>query len=312
MGYKDITPVFIGGCQRSGTTLLGSLLGKFNNCITVPESQFKTEEYKKINNGNDLFNTFHTINNNYRFKIWDFDLEFEDIKHCKSFKEVILSIIMKYASVKDKKPEYWIDHTPENFKSINLLYKLFPNAKYIHLVRDGRAVANSIIPLDWGPNTIQKASRWWVNNVSYGLAVETFLEKDNIIRIKYEDVLLSPQKTVNEIYNFISSDKKEELPIIECDGFDKPKYTESQHKLVGKDIDKSRINAWQNKFTKRQVELFEFYSNDLLYLLGYNKVYFNPKSPNIIENIRYIVYELFKNNLINKIRKKIRAYKNIK
>jgi Sulfotransferase family len=33
-------PIFIGGCERSGTTMLGAMLGSHSECICVPESQF--------------------------------------------------------------------------------------------------------------------------------------------------------------------------------------------------------------------------------------------------------------------------------
>ena len=45
--YENKKVVFIGGCSRSGTTLLGSLLGSPSNCVTTPESQFVIDTTKK-------------------------------------------------------------------------------------------------------------------------------------------------------------------------------------------------------------------------------------------------------------------------
>ena len=65
--YKNIKPIFIGGCPRSGTTFLGSLLGKGDKTVVVPESQFKIQEYKEIRD--NLETVFYNIKKNYRFKI---------------------------------------------------------------------------------------------------------------------------------------------------------------------------------------------------------------------------------------------------
>ena len=52
--------------------------------------------------------------------------------------------------------------------------------------------------------------------------------------------------------------------MINGDGFDKPEYTQVQHSFVGKSPDKKRVYRWKKSLTKRQIELFEFYSKDFL------------------------------------------------
>jgi hypothetical protein len=44
--FHDMQPVFIGGCGRSGTTLLGAMLGTHSKCIVTPESKFNYEAIK--------------------------------------------------------------------------------------------------------------------------------------------------------------------------------------------------------------------------------------------------------------------------
>ncbi|MBD3360653.1 hypothetical protein GF366_02510, partial [Candidatus Peregrinibacteria bacterium] len=43
--------IFIGGCPRSGTTMLGSLLGAHPEALCIPESQFKTDVMRRIVSG---------------------------------------------------------------------------------------------------------------------------------------------------------------------------------------------------------------------------------------------------------------------
>ncbi|MFW6009251.1 MAG: sulfotransferase family protein, partial [archaeon] len=294
MKPKNIKPVFIGGCPRSGTTFLGSLLGKSEDAITVPESQFKTEEYVDIKNENDLKEAFYNIKNNYRFKIWNLNLKYSDIgnKNINSFSELIKFIIKKYASERNKDPVFWIDHTPNNFQKVSLLENNLPEAKYIHLIRDGRAIANSILPLDWGPNTVEVAAQHWVKNTSYGLAAESFLGREKILRVKYEDIVMNPEENLKRICKFIGINFN--VNMSKGNGFDKPQYTKKQHKLVGEPPNKKRVYAWKNNLDDRQIELFEFYSKDFLYLLGYEKLYDFPNKHSIYERLSYKTKESIK------------------
>ena len=68
-------------------------------------------------------------------------------------------------------------------------------AKFIHLVRAPRAVAASIMPLDWGPNNAIDAARYWVQKIAYGLAFES-VYPEVCLKVKYEDILQEPEKNI--------------------------------------------------------------------------------------------------------------------
>ena len=73
-------------------------------------------------------------------------------------------IVKKYGKhVGKPDPRIWVDHTPQNLIHAKLLVDLFPDARMIHIVRDGRAVANSLMRVDRGPNNIEDAANFWVN-----------------------------------------------------------------------------------------------------------------------------------------------------
>ena len=73
-------PVFIGGCDRSGTTMLGAMIGAHPDCITTPESQFKISAFQNINqNGNQLQQYLRNILNNWRYRLWAVDKSLGEI-----------------------------------------------------------------------------------------------------------------------------------------------------------------------------------------------------------------------------------------
>ena len=59
------------------------------------------------------------------------------------------------------------------------------NVGFRPLIRNGRAVAASVLPFDWRPNTILKTARFWKDSVNYGLDAETFIPQ-RVYRVRYE------------------------------------------------------------------------------------------------------------------------------
>lgn len=317
MKPNKITPVFIGGCERSGTTMLGSLLGAHSKCLCVPESQFKVDllRNKEVDISANILLDLHQITEellkNIRYRLWNIRASIK-IEHISSYQDFLLEIIKLYATVVGKSEyKYWVDHTPANIQYTDTLLEMFPNSKFIHIVRDGRAVAASILPLDWGPNVITKAADMWKAKLSYGLAAELRYGEDKFMRIRYEDLVLCPEKSLSKICEFIGI-QFEEL-MIERKGFEPPKYTKKQHHLVGKKPDRTRIDSWKKKLSRREIEIFEYLTGDLLQILGYDMEFGLDarkvmKRERVIYGMREVI--LFNiNRYINKF-KKIRSTHN--
>ena len=152
---KQKKAVFIGGRSRSGTTLLGSLLGGAKGCVTTPESQFITETAVKISRG-EITETFQNIqksfSNNFRLKLWGIDAEISSASISVKTNPLIgltWQCVHLYDSKVGQKPwSTWIDHTPKNIMHINLLRDMYPESYFIHIIRDGRAVFSSVWPLE--------------------------------------------------------------------------------------------------------------------------------------------------------------------
>src|SRR4030095_1909271 len=98
------------------------------------------------------------IDRHWRFRIWEFDLggrrpERDTVKP--TFRAAIEWLVRQYAESVDRAgARIWVEQDPGNVVHIWKLLQHFPDAKFIHIVRDGRAVAASMLPLDWGPNEI--------------------------------------------------------------------------------------------------------------------------------------------------------------
>lgn len=300
-----LQPVFIGGCERSGTTLLGAMLGANKEVITTPEGQFIIEAYVNIEDKGVTQDILKRIGSSWRFKLWGMNLNYvyEQLYDQEvNYADLILQIVHSYSLHLGKKDQrFWIDHTPWNMRYASFLNKLFPEAKFIHIVRDGRAVAASLRNVDWGIPHIEKAARFWAEKLAYGLAAEQFLGDQKVLRVYYEELVEQTDTTIQRICQFLDLPFSHEM--ISSTGFKVPIYTASQHELIGKKPDKNRIFSWKNELSLRQVEIFESIVGDLLTFMGYQPVFrLGAKGPTKLEKISMDLDYLVQHHFLNRWR----------
>ncbi len=307
--------VFIGGCSRSGTTLLGAMIGAHDDFICSPESHFKIDVLRAINKqivSATPEAVLDFIKRHWRFQIWGLDLTPESFLSCSnqnpSIGCLLNGVVAHYAVQQDKPQAHtWVDHTPENISYTYSLLDVFPEAKFIHIIRDGRAIAASILPLDWGPNSIMKVSRWWMRMTSFGLAAEKALGPERVLRVKYEDLVLEPETTMRTISQFLGIEFQPAM--LQATGFNPPPYTTQQHMLVGNTPDRKVVNRWQQKLTERQIEIFEHQTRDFMLSLGYPLRYgLQAKGPTFSEVQLDKARELFRGEFLNRLKWLKRSY----
>ena len=271
-------PIFIAGAARSGTTMLGSIIGSSSQCIATPESQFMTDLVAAAGwpGGHLRPGTARTILvRDPRFRIWEVDEAelFDDDEPITTLRDLAERIVQAFAEGCGRSSvEVWVDHTPGSLFIWPYLREAFSEARFIHLVRDGRAVGASILPLDWGPVSIFDAARKWAREVGAGLAAETSSDfRGQVRRVHYEQLVSDPAGTVKDLCRFC--DITFDNAILNGKGFLVPAYTREQHALVGSKPQASRATEWKSKLSSRQIEIFEAEAGGLLQLLGYSTLY---------------------------------------
>jgi hypothetical protein len=269
--------VFIGGCPRSGTTMLGSILGSSARCIVTPESPFKHKiPYSlimDIKKGLPKLEFLQKLSSNFKFKLWDIqiskELKLPDKLFAQDYQSFLYKLVNEYA-VANNRSEWttWVDHTPDNIQNASFLLSIFTNAKFVHLVRDPRAVASSVLSLDWGPNTVSELIVFWAQQLSFGLALEK-AHPDKCLRVYYEDVITKPKETITKVCEFCHITYEETM--LFGAAFKVPKYTLKQHALVGQYPDSKRLLSWQDKLSPWQIYQIEKNLGDLMVWIGYSK-----------------------------------------
>jgi len=290
-------PVFIGGHGRSGTTMLASMLGAAKGAVVTPESQFKTEIGSSLP-GNEPFDArraLAAIESHWRFKIWEYpvsEADRGDLLAAPDWPAFVETLAQRYAMACGvDSPRLWIDHTPANIMDVPTLAMWFPEARFVHIIRDGRALYASTKRLDWGHGDIALTARWWSFVLAHGLAAENFLQPGRISRVHYEHLVTEPEATMRRLCHDLGLDYTPAM--LRGDAFAVPGYTRDQHVKVGRPPDPRQAEAWRQQLSPREVEIYEAAGGQLLRMLGYDTFFgLTPEPARPFERLRFLWGEI--------------------
>ncbi len=106
------------------------------------------------------------------------------------------------AAAQRGKPRY-ADKTPMHVLHLRRLGRLFPEARFVHVVRDGRDVALSYRSVGWGPTTVEDAAMRWRRSVLRGRRDGERLGPDRYREVRYEDLVTDPERVLRELCAFL-------------------------------------------------------------------------------------------------------------
>jgi hypothetical protein len=243
--------------------------------VIPPESRFITQLWDERDEVDT--NTFlETLARHKRFQAWEFPIE-AVAKRLENervpYVEAITAVYEAYAESKGK--TRWGDKTPRYVVDISLLARLFPDARFIHLLRDGRNVALSYVDVEFGPKSIARAAAVWLERVGKGCASGRALSPGRYIEIRYEDLVEDIEGEARDICEFLGLDfdsgmldytEKARSEMLDRAVKFNPRLTEPP----------TQTRSWKTDMAPEQIEIFEASAGDLLSLLGYERRFPNP------------------------------------
>jgi hypothetical protein len=167
-----------------------------------------------------------------------------------------------------QKPNLFIgDKTPTNSLFGKQLNILFPNSKFIWIIRDYRAQVNSMLKVNFEKKIISSLAIRWVN---YNKKIENLKNRfpEQVFLLKYEDLVTSPEKKYKEICMFLGIDF--ELSILSTSKINK-EFQPKHHKSLEDGINTKHIDEWENELTKKQLKICEAVAGKYGEKFGYKK-----------------------------------------
>lgn len=252
----NLRTIFIGGCDRSGTTLLAKRLHEHGLGLAISESSYKRKWFAGESRISRLISPTYKYPRGLRERLRCYE------------RVSLLKILRTHAEVQYKEqldPNsacVLIDHTPNNLLIARELRNEFEGCFVLGIVRDPRATFASMRKVSWGIHNPYAFARYWAG---YGQALT---DADAIVR--YEDLVENPagvmaqiQKLLSE-HGFRSPPRNANLP------FPLLNFTRLQHRLVeSKSMDRRRLGAWRRELKSRHVTILEGITGELLSRYGY-------------------------------------------
>jgi hypothetical protein len=213
-----------------------------------------------------------------RFIAWE--LPIDDVRaelqgaSSASYSDLIRALYRAYAHAHGK--SRWGDKTPRYVEHIDFLARLLPDARFIHLIRDGRNVALSYADVPFGPKTVARAAQLWARRVSMGIEAGSSLG-DRYLQLLYEDLVADPAGKAQVICKFLDLEfHPEMLDYAQRAQGALPRAAQFNPNVHGEPI--AEVRSWQRAMPERQVEMFESVAGGLLSHLGYPRRYAAPST----------------------------------
>jgi hypothetical protein len=266
MSQHDSQPFFIVGCGRSGTTLLRTLLNGHPD-IGVPQESLFITDYLRAGGRIELTNLRQMLVEEPELEEWGIHPGIADLEDCMSAAEAIDRLHRIYLSGKGK--HHWGQKTPRFVRHVELLRDSFPGAKFIHLVRDPRAVVSSLITSDVHRSNAFYASKRWVNDVNAGIEAEK-THPGEVLRVRYEDLVTDVETTLRSISAFLGIAYDPSMVGAAAQGASEySRFYAAIHANLKMPPTDQFIGKWKERLGPADVALIESIAGDRMVELGY-------------------------------------------
>jgi len=263
-------PVFVVGCPRSGTSIIGSCLAAHSRLSGGNESLFLLEMSR-------IFFGLHQGVNRRNLRALEPLLSADDL----------LLAIAHFAdqifgqSTGAQGHKRYVDHTPWYVGLMPFIHMLYRDASFVHVLRDGRDVTLSLAQshsrgFAWAGRSIEERALLWRSLVVLGRECGADLGRDRYMEVFYEDLCECPAKTLAGVLKWLGHDWEEGV----LDPLATPVANPARVNAVlgHRDSSGSLVitpkvvgNSWPTDWSDEERRLFDAAAGDLLDRLGYSR-----------------------------------------
>jgi protein-tyrosine sulfotransferase len=276
-------PFFIIGAARSGNTLLRALLLGHSRVSIPPESYVLgglALEWDRV-----CYQDWDTLvrfvldafDQQHDFETWETDLSplaarlggVDESR--RSLAMIIDAVYRHYAGEKFPGADMWGDKTPLNTERVFLIDRVFPGARYIHMLRDGRDAVSSAVKAGLYGGSVEAACRQWLLRVQMAREFGRTIPANRFMELRYEDLVSDPRASVEAACNFMDLGFQEEMMAHEG-AFQKmgDATAHGHHAKVGEPVTTGSIGKWKERLTGEQADFVERAIGEELARIGYS------------------------------------------
>lgn len=246
--------IFLVGLRRSGTNWLGSIIESHPDVVGIPgETYLFARGIRRLQaQVRHSAPTSPGIGNIYA----DADV------FRRATRAYCQAILQSAADAVRPGGDRILERTPDHVFHLDLIATLFPDAHVVHIVRDGRDVARSVVAQDWGVRTVAEAAAEWVTGIEAARAASARLE--HYQEVRYETLLAEPTPTISAVFDGLRLRRRNR---------DMDRTLAVWGRPFNTDRGDPRIQAgkWRDAWSLEDRRTFEAIAGDTLGQLGYER-----------------------------------------
>jgi hypothetical protein len=153
----------------------------------------------------------------------------------------------------------WVsERTPLHVYHLGLIAEIYPDAKLIQIVRDGRDVARSLVEQEWGPTTHDAAAMEWRDAIRAARAAA--LPPERYREIRYEDLLAAPEPLIGELFGWLGVPASDD---------DLAAALSAAAEVANTGARETGAERWREELSRKQIAEIERVAGAELRLMGY-------------------------------------------
>ena len=267
------------GMERSGTTLMSMMMGAHPQ-IAVPLAttgmwfdffERFSRDYQGAQSPEDLDRLVRDVMAHERIRLWRTPMNRERLLakvELGDFGSVVTAFHEEYARQLGK--PYWGNIDIATLDNMHLAHRWFPDARFLHIVRDGRDVALSNQTMPYGPGNIAECAEAWRKRLGINLRMGDILGPERYFVVCYESLVIDPAATLQGICDFLKIGFSEEMLSYAAT----VDARVPQEKLwlwpeLKSPPQASKVDRWRREMSDSQRTVFEWIAGPLLRDLGY-------------------------------------------
>lgn len=273
----NLKVIFICGALRSGTSLLHLMLNAHPQISNPGEFDFLFDGINEISDEPDLESYISFLQHNRIFCSRNLVIN----TNCKTYSDLLHDMIDQLSSD--------LILCLNIHRNFDYALHYFPDARFIHIVRDPRDVANSSIPMGWAGHIYFGVDHWIETEYSWNRLMVN-ADQNSSFQFRYENLISDSHKELSLLCEFL------QLP------YDK-KMLDYHETSTYTPPDITLIEQWRSKQQGREIELVEWKAQELMLERGYENFNQRPRGPSLWEWV-----SLSLSNKVYKYKFSIRRY----
>jgi hypothetical protein len=276
-GAMNNAPFFIVGSGRSGTTLLRVMLASHPRITIPPETWFLVPLTQQLPCSSPLDRqqvqrAIQIMTRHYRWP--DMGMSEDELREqinrltSPTLTNVVEVLYAKY--LREEHAQRWGDKTPPYITILPELQMLFPEAQFIHMIRDGRDVTKSLWEQRWHGRWLHCGTVEWNGAIKAAHEYEGTPIGSRIMTLHYEALVSHPQQSLQRVCDFLGEVYDPNM-LKWADTLDSriPEREKAVQTKLAKVPQLEDIERWKREMTARQVFVVEAFTAQALIQSGY-------------------------------------------